>query len=115
MAVDGNGTLLRGDGTVSEYTRDVVQRVEALGIPVVLATGRPFEKATEFGSRRCREAVATLESCGMRHFVLTENGARAVRISEGRAVWETWLEGPEVAEMLARVKARHLKFYNYLN
>ncbi|CAJ1392541.1 unnamed protein product [Effrenium voratum] len=93
VAVDGNGTLLGADGSVSEDTRSVIQRLEAKGIPVVLATARPFEKAK-----------ATLASAGMGHYALTENGARAVRISDGSAVWERWLEGHLVAGVLRRVK-----------
>ncbi|CAK9065945.1 unnamed protein product [Durusdinium trenchii] len=93
VAVDGNGTLLRGDGGVSDDTCSVLMRVEAQGIPVVLATGRPFEKAK-----------ATLERAGLRHYVLTENGARAIRIADGQAVWETWLEGAEVAKTLRQLK-----------
>eukprot|EP00928_Gymnodinium_smaydae_P066777 TRINITY_DN4973_c1_g1_i1.p1 TRINITY_DN4973_c1_g1~~TRINITY_DN4973_c1_g1_i1.p1 ORF type:complete len:255 (-),score=47.40 TRINITY_DN4973_c1_g1_i1:29-724(-) len=95
VAVDGNGTLLRGDGvTVSDYTRDVLQRVEALGIPVVLATARPFAKAR-----------ATCELAGISQYVVTENGARAVRIGDGTSVHESWLEGPEAAAPLQRIRA----------
>eukprot|EP00435_Cladocopium_sp_Y103_P037659 s3612_g10.t1 len=48
VAVDGNGTLLGADGTtISEYTRSVISKIEAKGIPVVLATGRPFEKVLQ--------------------------------------------------------------------
>lgn len=96
VAVDGNGTLLGADGTtISEYTRSVISKIEAKGIPVVLATGRPFEKAR-----------ATLEKAGMSQYVLTENGARAVRIADGTAVWETWLDGSEVAGVLHRIQEK---------
>lgn len=95
VAVDGNGTLLGTDGaSISDFTRDVVQQLEAKGIPVVLATGRPFEKAK-----------ATLQRCGMSQYVLTENGARAIRIADSMPVWEMWLEGSDVSATLSRIKA----------
>lgn len=95
VAVDGNGTLLGGDGvSISELTRNIIMQVEAKGIPVVLATARPFEKAK-----------ATLEAAGMRHYVLTENGARAVRISDAFPMYELWLESHVTAKPLNRLKA----------
>lgn len=94
VAVDGNGTLLGSDGSsISDFTRDIIQQIEALDVPIVLATGRPFEKAK-----------STLERCGMRRFVLTENGARAVRLEDGVSLYETWLDGKDVAQPLKRIK-----------
>lgn len=40
IATDLDGTLVRGDNTVSGYTHAVLDRVRAAGIPVVGATGR---------------------------------------------------------------------------
>lgn len=40
IATDLDGTLVRGDETVSAYTHEVLDRVRAAGIPVVGATGR---------------------------------------------------------------------------
>eukprot|EP00434_Breviolum_minutum_P037285 symbB.v1.2.033056.t1/scaffold4047.1/size45603/2 len=52
------------------------------------------------------EARATLEKAGMSQYVLTENGARAVRISDGSAVWETWLDGSDVAVVLRHIQEK---------
>merc|ERR1719213_1326100 len=94
IAVDGNGTLLKSDGaSISEYTKTVIERVQSKGIPVVLVTARPFERARE-----------TCTRAGMREYVITENGARAVRISDGSAVYESWLEGPVAAQPLQRIR-----------
>src|SRR5688572_19996985 len=40
IATDLDGTLVRGDDTVSEFTHQVLDRVRAAGIPIVGATGR---------------------------------------------------------------------------
>lgn len=40
IATDLDGTLVRSDETVSEYTHEVLDRARAAGIPVVGATGR---------------------------------------------------------------------------
>lgn len=47
VATDLDGTLVRSDGTVSDYTRDVLVEVERQGVPVVFVTGRPLRWAEE--------------------------------------------------------------------
>lgn len=47
VATDLDGTLVRRDGSVSDYTREVLLAVEALGVPVVFVTGRPLRWAEE--------------------------------------------------------------------
>jgi 5-amino-6-(5-phospho-D-ribitylamino)uracil phosphatase len=41
LAVDMDDTLLRSDGTISEFTLEVVANWRTAGNPVVIATGRP--------------------------------------------------------------------------
>lgn len=96
VAMDGNGSLLLDDGlSVSDYTRDVLSRVQDLGIPCVLVTGRGLQKARP-----------TLKQAGLREYVITENGARAMRIQDGHAVYELWLSGDDAAEPLRRIKEK---------
>jgi Cof subfamily protein (haloacid dehalogenase superfamily) len=47
VATDLDGTLVRSDGTVSDYTRDVLLEIERRGVPVVFVTGRPLRWAEE--------------------------------------------------------------------
>jgi len=47
VATDLDGTLVRTDGTVSPYTRDVLVAVEKQGVPVVFVTGRPLRWAED--------------------------------------------------------------------
>lgn len=47
VATDLDGTLVRADGTVSDYTRDVLVAVEKAGVPVVFVTGRPLRWAED--------------------------------------------------------------------
>ena len=47
VATDLDGTLVRPDGSVSDYTREVLAAVGALGVPVVFVTGRPLRWAEE--------------------------------------------------------------------
>ena len=47
VATDLDGTLVRSDGSVSAYTREVIAAVEERGVPVVFVTGRPLRWAEE--------------------------------------------------------------------
>jgi Cof subfamily protein (haloacid dehalogenase superfamily) len=42
VATDLDGTLLHTDGTVTAYTRTVLEALDARGVPVVFVTGRPI-------------------------------------------------------------------------
>ena len=47
VATDLDGTLVRSDGTVSTYTREVIAALDEQGVPVVFVTGRPLRWAEE--------------------------------------------------------------------
>src|SRR5688500_16422341 len=42
VATDLDGTLLHSDGTVTAYTREVLEELDRRGIHVVFVTGRPI-------------------------------------------------------------------------
>ena len=52
-AIDLDGTLLRDDMSISDYSKDIIRKAERRGIRIVLATGRMFDaarpKAEELG------------------------------------------------------------------
>lgn len=47
VATDLDGTLVRSDGTISVRTREVLDELDALDVPVVFVTGRPLRWAEE--------------------------------------------------------------------
>ena len=47
VATDLDGTLLRSDGSLSERTREVLEALDARGVPVVIVTGRPMRWLTD--------------------------------------------------------------------
>jgi Cof subfamily protein (haloacid dehalogenase superfamily) len=67
IASDMDGTLLRGDDTVSEATVAELARWRAMGVPVVLATGRPprwmrrIRAVLEFGTAVCCNGAVLLD------------------------------------------------------
>ena len=67
IATDMDGTLLRGDDTVSEATLAELARWRAGGVPVVLATGRPprwmakIREVLEVGTAVCCNGAVLLD------------------------------------------------------
>lgn len=49
VAIDCDETLLRSDNTVSEYTKDVLHRLQDKGVRITIATGRMYQTAKPIG------------------------------------------------------------------
>ena len=49
VAIDCDETLVRSDNTVSDYTVDVLHRLQQRGIVVTIATGRMYQTAKPIG------------------------------------------------------------------
>jgi len=97
IATDLDGTLVRSDDTVSDYTHQVLDRVRAAGIPVVGATGRG-PRLTEMTRNDIRAA----------DFLVLAGGGRVVDQSDpaGPVVLrDERLPGPVLAELLADLEA----------
>lgn len=63
IATDLDGTLVRSDDTVSEFTHQVLDRVRAAGIPIVGATGRG-PRLAELTRNDIRAADYLVMACG---------------------------------------------------
>ena len=50
VAIDCDETLVRSDNTVSEYTVNVLHRLQEKGICITIATGRMYQTAKPIGS-----------------------------------------------------------------
>jgi len=97
VATDLDGTIVRSDETVSAYTRAVLERVCAAGIPVVGATGR--------GPRLFDLTCGDIPAAG--HLVLA-GGGRVVDRTDPAApatLLDRRLDGPLVAALLDELEA----------
>lgn len=48
IAIDLDGTLLKSDNTISDYTISVIQKVIQQGHLVIISTGRPYRMAVDY-------------------------------------------------------------------
>lgn len=62
VATDLDGTLVRSDGTVSDYTREVLEELDRRDVPVVFVTGRPLRWAEEVFSYVGRHGLAVISN-----------------------------------------------------
>ncbi|WP_435741871.1 Cof-type HAD-IIB family hydrolase [Nocardioides sp. SYSU DS0663] len=94
VATDLDGTLVRSDGTVSDYTADVLARVEALGVPVVFVTGRPL-----------RWAEDVFEHVGEHGLAIISNGALVWDVARERVHLERPIPTDLALEVCREVRA----------
>lgn len=92
VATDLDGTLLRSDGSVSGYTREVLARVESAGITVVLVTARPPRWMHE------------LEEVGGHSVALCGNGAFTYDVAARQVVGQRLLEAEVLAGLLVDLR-----------
>ena len=92
VATDLDGTLVRSDGSVSDYTRDVLLELDRRDVPVVFVTGRPLRWAEE-----------VFEHVGSHGLAIVSNGALVWDVARERVDLERPIEpvlGLEVCRAL---------------
>ena len=62
VATDLDGTLVRSDGTISDYTRDVLLELDRRDVPVVFVTGRPLRWAEDVFEHVGRHGLAIISN-----------------------------------------------------
>lgn len=60
IITDLDGTLLRTDKTISEYTLDMMRQCHDRGIAIIAATARPERAILQYHQQICFDAVASL-------------------------------------------------------
>lgn len=92
VATDCDGTLLRSDGTVSAYTRDVLAELARAGLPTILVTARPPRWMDELADL----GVTGLALCG--------NGAFTYDLDRREIVAHRLMDAALVGELLADLR-----------
>ena len=66
VVCDMDGTLLTSQHRISDYTADIIKKIEKKGVKFLIATGRPFLDAKHYR-----------DTLNLSSFLITSNGARA--------------------------------------
>jgi len=94
VATDLDGTLVRSDGTVGDYTREVLLELDRRDVPVVFVTGRPLRWAEE-----------VFEHVGSHGLAIVSNGALVWDVARARVDLERPIEPALGIEVCAAIRA----------
>ncbi len=94
VATDLDGTLVRGDRSISPRTAKVLGRLDAAGIPVVLVTGRPI-----------RWLAGVYEQLAVRPLAVCVNGAAIYDPESDALIRSEPLTSEALAEACGRLRA----------
>jgi Cof subfamily protein (haloacid dehalogenase superfamily) len=100
IATDLDGTLLRGDDTVSDRSRAALARVAAAGARHLVVTGRPAPRVRPL-----------LEDLGCRGLAVCGQGAQLYDIDADRLLWSVTLDRELAETALGKIEAEAGQVY----
>ncbi len=104
VALDLDGTLFNDNSEISEYTKDVLHRVETLGVKIVIATGRSYTSLKP-----------KIHKLKLEHPVICYNGAM-IRDGKTDEVIQSSTVNPVVVKELIRVsREKNIYFHVFKN
>jgi Cof subfamily protein (haloacid dehalogenase superfamily) len=93
VATDLDGTLLRADGTMSLWTRQILRRVHTAGIRIVPVTGRPP-----------RTVATVLHDFDVGNIVIAQNGALVYDLRDGTIIDHNPMSRQIANDVMARIR-----------
>lgn len=104
IGLDLDGTSLNDSGEFSRRTRQAFKKAHEHGIHVVIATGR-----AEFSLPQNIAEIEGLE------YVITSNGARVLRLSDGSVVYKNFIKPTKVREVIEVLKSQNARAEMFAN
>ncbi|QOX65349.1 HAD family phosphatase [Anoxybacterium hadale] len=98
---DLDGTLLRDDNTLSEYTKSIIHKVSQQGIEFMLATGRIFGGAKGYAKELNLDTP-----------ILSCNGA-LIKGTDGTVIYGKHIEPSPLTEVFHLLQGKELYFHFY--
>lgn len=99
IALDLDGTTLRTGGTLSAYTKEVLETLGKRGVHIVVASGRSFTSLPQ----------EVLSLCGVEYAVCS-NGASVWHVPSGVCIHRTVLPAEAAAEILAAMEKENIRY-----
>ncbi|MEG0013151.1 MAG: sugar-phosphatase [Cellulosilyticaceae bacterium] len=91
IAIDMDGTLLKEDKTISEYTKKIIEQARKIGVKIVLASGRPLEGLEAY--------LDMLGLVSEEDYVICYNGAIVQNVATKEVVGRTVLTGIDLKKL----------------
>lgn len=84
IAIDMDGTLLRSDHTVSQYTKDILKKFSDNGTRIVISTGRPLNAVIHY--------INDIGIFSDDDFVICNNGASIYSIKDFSPIYSNYID-----------------------
>ena len=97
IAMDLDGTLVNDDKVITPRTREALMAAQRRGIRLALASARPSP-----GLFKERDALRMQEYDGV---LMSYNGGRIVRASDGKVLFQTTMDIQQARDMLRRLES----------
>ena len=89
VAIDLDGTMLNSYGVVTEYTKNVIRKVEKQGVEVIIASGRPID------------SIKTIaKEIDSKNFFIAGNGAIVYDVKKDEIIYERTMPKEKVLEII---------------
>ena len=100
VAVDLDGTLLNSYGEVTEYTKEVIKKVQQKGLKFIIASGRPMDSIKSIS-----------KDIGADKYFIAGNGAIIYDTQKQEIIYEKYIPKQKVLE-IAKICEQNNIFYN---
>ena len=100
VAVDLDGTLLNSYGEVTEYTKEVIKKVQQKGLKFIIASGRPMDSIKSIS-----------KDIGADKYFIAGNGAIIYDTQKQEVIYEKYIPKQKVLE-IAKICEQNNIFYN---
>ena len=99
IALDLDGTVLRTGGTLSAYTKEVLEALGERGVHIVVASGRSFTSLPQ--------EVLALRGV---EYAVCSHGASVWHVPAGACIHRTVLPAAAVGDILASMKSENIRY-----
>lgn len=107
IALDMDGTLLKGDNTISLKTKEALRLAKERGIKIVISTGRPIQGVMKY--------LEELDLINDDEYVLAYNGSSVYSTKNLTPIIRNGLSGREVKDIYRLSKELNVEFHGFVD
>ena len=107
IALDMDGTLLKGDNTISQETKKAIKLAKEKGIKIVITTGRPLQGVMNY--------LEELDLINYDEYVITYNGSSIYNTKTLEPIVRNGITGKDFKDIYKLSKSLGVKFHGFID
>lgn len=107
IALDMDGTLLKGDNTISQETKKAIKLAKEKGIKIVITTGRPIQGVMNY--------LEELDLINDDEYVITYNGSSIYNTKTLKPIVRSGLTGKDFKDIYKLSKSLGVEFHGFID